>query len=49
MIERFRCPVCGHWCNPVDFYGWICSRRGGCGSEWPDEDLDLPAEKEEAE
>lgn len=34
MSTRFRCPACGHWCNWVDGYGWICDRRGGCGSEW---------------
>jgi DNA-directed RNA polymerase subunit RPC12/RpoP len=31
---RFRCPACGHWCNIADGYGWICNKRGGCGSEW---------------
>ena len=34
--ERFRCPACGHWCNVADGYGWICDKRGGCGSEWGD-------------
>jgi hypothetical protein len=33
--ERYRCPVCGHWCNPDGTGGWICSKRRGCGSEWP--------------
>lgn len=36
MTDRFRCPACGHWCNVADGYGWICSKRGGCGSEWLD-------------
>lgn len=37
--ERKRCSACGHWCVPYDDDiqpGFICSKRGGCGSEWPD-------------
>jgi len=36
--DNFRCAVCGHLCNPVDGGGWICDKRGGCGSEWPEEE-----------
>lgn len=41
---RCRCPVCGHWLDGADGYGWVCSRRGGCGSEWPAETLDEKVE-----
>lgn len=34
MKDGYRCPVCGHFCNWADGYGWICDKRGGCGAEW---------------
>jgi hypothetical protein len=39
MTDRFKCPACGHWCVRYDddlAPGWVCSKRGGCGSEWPE-------------
>lgn len=29
-----RCPVCGHFLNDDGAGAWICSKRGGCGSEF---------------
>lgn len=41
---EYRCPACGHWCVPVDDGGWICSKRGGCGSEWTSGGFDVAAD-----
>lgn len=29
-----RCPVCRHRLRSDNVEGWICSARGGCGSEF---------------
>lgn len=42
--REYRCPACGHWCVPVDDGGWICSKRGGCGSEWTSGGFDVAAD-----
>lgn len=37
MTHWPHCPVCGHLLRSDGTDGWICSARGGCGSEF---DLD---------
>lgn len=39
MADKFRCPVCGHWCIWADG-AWFCGKRGGCEAEWNDEEWD---------
>lgn len=35
-----RCPVCPHFLNYDGAEGWICDKRGGCGSEFTAEEFD---------
>jgi tRNA(Ile2) C34 agmatinyltransferase TiaS len=39
-----RCPVCGHFLNSDSAEGWICDKRGGCGSEFGVDEFDAKGE-----
>lgn len=41
MTTYPRCPACGTLLNDDGAEGWICSRRGGCGSEWHTETIQV--------